>query len=224
MNTGPLVGLSACLDAGLIHRPGVDYHYLSASYSAAVTEAGGVPVIVAPGAPEVVARLDALVVTGGYDIDPRLYGAEPEPGVHPEAPRRVDADRRLLDAALARDLPLLCVCYGMQLLNVHLGGTLLQSLARQPVDHGAPGRAVPHAVCVAPGFVADAYGAARIHPVSAHRQAVDRLAPGLVATAWAPDDIVEAVEMGRAVGVQWHPEQGAGADRSALYAALVRAS
>lgn len=217
----PLVGLSACLDAGVLHRPGVDYLYLSRAYAAAVRAAGGVPVIVDDA--DAVPRLDALVITGGYDIDPALYGAEAVPGIHPEAPRRVASDRRLLDAALAQELPLLCVCYGMQLLNVHLGGTLLQALPDGPVDHGAPGRPLPHPVRLDPGLVADAYGAEAITPVSAHRQAVDRVAPGLVATGWAPDGVVEAVEAGRTLGVQWHPEQAGDGDRRvALYAALVR--
>ncbi len=221
----PLVGLSACLDAGELHRPGVDYHYLSARYAAAVRASGGLPVIVPPEGQGVVARLDALVITGGYDLDPRMYGAQPQPGIRLEVPRRVDGDRRLLDAALARDLPLLAVCYGMQLLNVHLGGTLHQALGEDPVDHGAPGRPLPHPIRLAPGFVADAYGTDSISPVSAHRQGVDSVAPGLTATAWAADVVVEAVEAGSTVGVQWHPEQATGdAERSALYAALVRSA
>ncbi len=217
----PLVGLSACLDPGRLHRPGCDYHYLNGAYAHAIEAAGGTPVLLPPTGIEVVARLDALVVTGGDDLDPALYGAEPVPGINLEDPRRVVFDRLLLDAAGARDLPVLAVCYGMQLLCVHLGGTLHQALPDQPTDHGAPGRGRPHPIRLAPGFVADAHGgAAEISPVSAHRQGVDRLPAGLQPTGWAPDGLVEAVEVDAIVGVQWHPE--ASDDGLALYRALVQ--
>jgi putative glutamine amidotransferase len=219
----PLIGLSACLDPGLIWRAGRDYVYLAASYVAAVEAAGGAPVILAPHAASAWAidRLDGLVITGGLDIDPSRYGRPAEPDIHLEVPARVEADTRVLTQALARGLPVLGVCYGMQLLNVHLGGTLIQRLD-PAAGHGAPGAPRPHALRVAPGSaVAEAVGAT---VVSAHRQAIDRVAPDLVATAWSPEGVVEAVEWpGRPVlGVQWHPE--AAPDGAALYRWLVKSA
>ncbi len=212
-----MVGLSACLDPGRVHRPGQDYHYLSAAYAEAVSEAGGVPVMLPVGGVGVVARLDALVVTGGDDLDPATYGAERHPTTRLEDPRRVAWDRRLLDAALSRQMPVLGICYGMQLLNVHLGGSLHQVLPDGGVDHGSPGAAADHAVRFEAGFVRAAHGADAAVLRSAHRQGVDRLGAGVRATGFAADGLVEAIEFGSAVGVEWHPE------RSQVGRALLRA-
>lgn len=215
----PLIGLSACLDPGRTWRPGFDYLYLSAAYARAVTAAGGAPVLVPPGAVAAVAALDALVVTGGADVHPRHYGAAIEGPIDLEVEDRVAGDRALIDAARACRVPVLGVCYGMQLLAVHLGGALVQRLP-DAAGHGAPRAERRHAVDLVPGSaVAAAYGATRIEVVSAHRQAVDRLPPGLRITGRAPDGCVEAFEGSGVVGVQWHPE--AAQDAGVLYGWLV---
>jgi putative glutamine amidotransferase len=150
--------------------------------------------------------LDGLVLAGGTDIDPELYGAAP----HPETgePDR-DRDRleiALLREALERDLPVLAICRGMQLLNVALGGSLLQHIE----GHRVPGRAVVHSVRLAPASrVGAILGSGEYGVNSRHHQCVERLGNGLTVVGRAPDDIVEAVELeGKrfVVGVQWHPE------------------
>ncbi|MCB9535025.1 MAG: gamma-glutamyl-gamma-aminobutyrate hydrolase family protein [Myxococcales bacterium] len=214
----PLIGLTTCIDPGRTWRPGFDYLYLNAAYARAVTAAGGAPVLVPPGAVAAVAALDALVITGGADVHPRHYGATIEGSIDLEVEDRVAGDRALIDAARAHGVPILGVCYGMQLLAVHGGGTLLQRL---PETHGAPRDERRHAVDLRPGSaVAAAYGAARIEVVSAHRQAVDRVPAGLQITGRALDGCVEAIEAPGIVGVQWHPE--AADDAGALYGWLVR--
>jgi gamma-glutamyl-gamma-aminobutyrate hydrolase PuuD len=160
----------------------------------------------------VLGGIDGLLLTGGPDIDPARYGALRD--VHTQAPRmeRDDWEIALTRAALARDLPVLCVCRGMQTLNVALGGTLIQHLP-DLVGHDAhsptPGIHGRHRVFTAPGTrVATSYGD-NADVATYHHQAIDQLAPGLVATAWAEDRTIEAAELTGAswvVAVQWHPE------------------
>lgn len=179
-----------------------------------VARAGGLPLIAEPaaGVDELLERTDAIVINGGGDVRPQLYGAEP----HPEL-RQLDDERDRFELALVRGarergLPVLGVCRGLHVLNVALGGTLIQHLpdvtdfahdVRDPYDQPA------HPVRVAPGsWLAEAIGATELGVNTLHHQAVDRLADDLRAVGWAPDGTVEAVEStdGRALGVQWHPE------------------
>jgi putative glutamine amidotransferase len=150
--------------------------------------------------------LDGLVLAGGTDIDPALYGAEP----HPETgnPDR-DRDRlevALLHEALERDLPVLAICRGMQLLNVALGGSLAQHIE----GHRVPGEAVVHSITLAPeSKVGAILGAGEYGVNSRHHQCVQRLGSGLTVVGRAPADVIEAVELdGKrfVIGVQWHPE------------------
>ena len=171
--------------------------------------------------------LDGLVLAGGADVDPARYGSVPGPHTVPR-PDRDAAELVLLQAALDRDLPLLAICRGMQLLNVTLGGDLLQHL---PDVEGAgahqlaPGLFAPREVRTAPR--------SELHrllgPAPAvdchHHQALARIASGLTPSAWAEDGVVEAVEAsGRrfCLGVQWHPE--AGEDRRLFHALVAAAS
>lgn len=176
-----------------------------AGYADRLAAAGAVPLHV-PAAVDphaLLARVDALVLTGGSDVDPALYGAPALPTSRVDRARD-ERELALLAAALDRGLPVLAICRGMQLLNVHLGGTLHQHLADHPL--GGDGT---HPVSFAPGsLLREVYGSAC--PVnSLHHQAIDRPGAGLVCVGAAPDGVVEAVELpGRdVVGVQWHPEQ-----------------
>jgi putative glutamine amidotransferase len=218
VRTAPVIGLTAyCEDArwAYWHKPAV---LLPLNYAERVAAAGGIPVLLPP-LPDVagaVDRLDGLLLTGGGDIDPGRYGAEPHPRTVRVSVPRDAAELELLGAAMAAGLPVLGVCRGMQLVNVARGGTLRQHL---PADAGhtpAPGTFGSHPVRVAAGTrLAGILGAngSGVDVPTAHHQAIDRLGDGLVAAAWAEDGVIEAVEPGAAgdrflLAVQWHPEAG----------------
>ena len=186
-----------------------------AAYQAAITRLGGRAVEVSPdmgrSPAEILDGADALLLTGGGDVDPAVYG-------DPDAPASlVDAQRDRFEAALireaiARDMPVLAICRGHQLLNVALGGTL-RDVRDEPAGelHGITPRSwAAHEVQLVPGSqVARCAGVDRMTVNSFHGQVVDQVAPGLRVTATAPDGVVEAVELPGArfvVGIQWHPE------------------
>lgn len=214
------------IDAPGSRAPDAERLLLRRSYARAVAAAGGTPLLVPPEAdPAEVARLcHGIVISGGANL-PASFAAASEPVADAESPERVAWDRRLLDGVHALGRPLLGVCYGMQLLNLHHGGTLhadLYETIPAALDHGGGGRASEHEVVVArEGALFAALG-----PVSSvcsrHRQAVDRVAPGFRTVASAPDGVVEAIEAESvaALGVEWHPE--ADATGAAVYGWLVR--
>jgi putative glutamine amidotransferase len=188
-------------------------------YVDAVFQAGGLPVILPPLTPGFAASLldgvDGLCIPGGPDIDPALYGAAPDPMLGPTEPELDAFELALTSEALARAMPVLGICRGAQVINVAAGGTLHQHLParvggdlahRQEADMARP----THPVAVAPGSrLAAALGREDAQVNSLHHQAVDRLGAGLLAVAWAPDGVVEAVEGAGdafALGVQWHAE------------------
>lgn len=219
MSRPPVIGLTAyCEDARWSHwhRPAV---LLPANYAEQVAAAGGIPVLLppVPGIAAAVARLDGVLLTGGGDIDPGLYGALPDPATSRVSGPRDAAELEVLDAAMAAGTPVLGVCRGMQLVNVARGGTLWQHLQNDAGHTPPPGMFGSHPVRIAAGSrLAGILGAngTRFDVPTAHHQAVDRLGDGLVATAWAEDGVVEAVERtdageGFFVAVQWHPEAGA---------------
>ncbi|WP_037836664.1 MULTISPECIES: gamma-glutamyl-gamma-aminobutyrate hydrolase family protein [unclassified Streptomyces] len=212
--TRPLIGVSTYLESGA--RWGVwelDAALLPAGYPRLVRRAGGLAAMLPPDDPEVaaaaVARLDGLVIAGGPDVEPVRYGAEPEPRTGPPARERDAWELALIDAALAAGVPLLGICRGMQLLNVALGGTLVQHLDGHADVVGVFGE---HAVKPVPGSLYAGVVPEETSVPSYHHQAVDRLGEGLVASAYAVDGTVEAVELpgheGWVLGVQWHPEMG----------------
>jgi putative glutamine amidotransferase len=214
---------------------------LPMDYPEAVTAAGGVPVLLPPlpGIEEAVSRLDALVLSGGGDIDPAAYGAAPHPLTERVYPARDRAERALLAAALAAGLPVLAICRGLQIVNVSRGGTLRQHLPDEAGQHGhgsAPGTYASHPVRIAADSAAGRIlgppgpdGWVRAAVPTSHHQAIGRLGDGLAATAWADDGTIEAVEPDREAGdgtrfllaVQWHPEAG---DDPRLFEALIEAA
>ncbi|MFJ8733165.1 gamma-glutamyl-gamma-aminobutyrate hydrolase family protein [Streptomyces bauhiniae] len=214
MGGRPLIGVSTYLEAGA--RWGVwelEAALLPAAYPRLVSRSGGLPALLPPDdpalAPEVVARLDGVVVAGGPDVDPARYGAERSPQCGPPAPERDAWELALIEAALAAHVPLLGICRGMQLLNVALGGTLVQHLDGHTEAVGVFGA---HPVHPVPGTRYAAIQPDGTSVPTYHHQAIDRLAPGLTPSAHAADGTIEAVELpsagGWVLGVQWHPEMG----------------
>jgi putative glutamine amidotransferase len=225
----PLIGITTYREQARWGFWDVPAVLLPASYADAVAESGGEPVLLPTGAVSaaVIGRLDGLVVAGGADVDPARYDQEAGPHTTATRPERDAAEIALLESALTRDLPLLAICRGMQLLNVLLGGTLLQHVPDVPGTE-------PHQLGLglfAERTVTTAEGSAVgriLGPATTvdchHHQALDRIAAGVTASAWADDGLVEAVELPDrrfCLGVQWHPEAG---DDRRLFAALVAAA
>jgi putative glutamine amidotransferase len=196
---------------------------LGMDYPDAVAAAGGVPVVLppmVPGGTALLDRLDALLVSGGPDVDPGLYGADPHPQLGPVEPEADRAEHDVVLAAEQRGLPILAICRGMQLVNVTRGGTLWQDLPSErpsPLEHrqAIPGTRTSHEVTVDPeSLLAELTGLTDEEPPplavnSFHHQAIRELGEGLRVVARAPDGVIEAVEAtDRAflVGVQWHAE------------------
>lgn len=170
---------------------------------------------------QLLAPFDGLLLTGGADVDPSLYGQEPHPMVYGTDPMLDRFELALVDVALGRNMPILAICRGHQLLNVALGGTLDQHITDRPglLAHGdpssGPGGGTPHEVSIEPNTIlADALGTTRCTVRSHHHQAVDELAPKAKVTARSDDDVLEGFELsdGWVVAVQWHPEVTAAED------------
>lgn len=233
----PVIGLTTALERARWGPWDAAAHVLARSYSDQVQRAGGVAVLLPPDpragddpAPWI-ELLDGLIITGGADIDPAAYGAEPHPLTQGTVPERDAFEIALARAAMERDLPLLGVCRGMQVMNVARGGTLIQHLP-DDVGHEDHRRVMgtfdnaDHDVRLAAGSLAERVAGEGIHATkSHHHQGVAGIGEGLEVTGWATiDDLPETIEdpsCGFALGVQWHPEAD---DRSPLIAALVEAA
>jgi len=218
--TQPLVGITGRRmpavgvfpeDAALVEALRVDVHFTS--YGEVIRRVGGIPVQLTYEADvELLAdRLDAVVLSGGPDVDPRLYGARPESGIGVDSER--DAfELGLARAAVARGLPIVGVCRGLQLLNVSRGGSLVPDL---PIEFETPHfdsarhvTADAHDVITIPDTRTRAVYGPRLRVNSSHRQAIALPGDGVVVSAAAEDGTVEAIEIEGvdAIGVQWHPE------------------
>jgi gamma-glutamyl-gamma-aminobutyrate hydrolase PuuD len=197
---------------------------LPASYFELVAASGGRPLLLPPpssaadgpgsGAPEVIAALDGLILTGGGDVDPAAYDQKARPEVGGVNPVRDASERALLAAALEADLPVLAICRGIQVLNVELGGTLHQHLpdvVGNTTHRSAPLVFGEVAMTVTPGSRAAAVFGEHPTVLCCHHQAIAELGRGLQVTARSSDGVIEAVELPDArfvLGVQWHPEEG----------------
>jgi putative glutamine amidotransferase len=204
-------------------------------YIAAIHRAGGLAVMIPPDAEfgrdpdQVLDLIDGLILAGGNDIDPSTYGAEPHPTVTETVPERDASELALVKRAWERDMPVLGICRGMQVLNVARGGTLLQHLPDE-VGHGAhrinPGSfdGADHDVRLDRGSLAAQAAGEEVHVTkSHHHQGVDAVGQGLLVTGHSAlgDDLPEAVEAPDrrfVLGVQWHPEAD---DASTVISALV---
>jgi putative glutamine amidotransferase len=228
----PLIGISSYCEVAKWGVWDLRATLLPQTYVDAVAGAGGVPVLLppVPGVQAAVERLDGLVISGGPDVEPDRYGAERGPRTKVVRPDRDAAELALFETALQAGVPVLGVCRGLQLMNVALGGTLIQHLP-DVVGHDGhspvPGGMGEHKVSVGDtSRLAAILGAGLLVVPTHHHQGVDRLADGLIATAWAEDGTIEAVELDGgthpfAVGVQWHPEASS---EHGLFRALIEAA
>ena len=223
----PVIGITSYAQEaswGVWHLPAV---LIPLAYVDAVEHAGGTAVVIPPsdeGVDETLAALDGIIFSGGADLDPSIYGADPHPETDTPQARRDAGELALLRSALERDMPVLAICRGFQLLNVARGGDLVQHLPEE-VGHDehkeVPGEFSVHPVEVKEGTRLASMIGARSDVTSHHHQALGRVGDGLVETAWAGDGTLEGVEDPSrrfAVGVQWHPEAG---EDAALFEALV---
>jgi putative glutamine amidotransferase len=219
----PIIGITTMddRDAAGRHAPRFSNNQ---SYSKAIEAAGGIPILIPQLEDEDALRriyemLDGLLVPGGLDIHPRYYGQEPHPALDPVDARLDHIETTLLAWALEDDMPILGICRGEQVLNVAMGGTLIQDIYSQyptTIDHRESSRRkirdfLAHDIAIEPGSrLHGLVGEDRVWVNTSHHQAVDQVAPGLVVTAWAPDGIIEAVESPDrryVVAVQCHPEE-----------------
>ncbi len=209
---------------------------MPAAYVSAVARAGGDPILLPHVAPDraeaYLSILDGLVVAGGdFDVPPGYYGQEARPGLGKLLEERSSFERAILTLALQRDLPVLGVCGGMQLMNVVLGGTLHQDLSERPgtAVHVQPHdkRQPAHDVKVSTGsLLGRLTGAASIAVNSTHHQVVNAVGKNLNASGIADDGVIEAIEGPQyryALGVQWHPEVLSAPEHAAIYRGLVDA-
>ena len=229
MLSEPVIGICAVRERARWAFWDQEAHLVADTYVASVQRSGAIAVLLpvdtrAPA--ELLERIEGLLLIGGADVDPASYGAPREPATESIYPERDEFEIALLRGALERELPVLGICRGMQILNVALGGTLEQSLVGD--DGGNSHRTVigtfegtEHAVALEPGSLAARAAGEEIHIARCHHhQAVRELGEGLVVTGRAADGVIEAVETADerwVLGVQWHPEAD---ERSQLFASL----
>lgn len=216
--------------------------YVNVAYLRAVQEAGGISVPLPPCLDDrsrdaLWERLDGLLLTGGGDVDPRRFGEPPHPTLSEVSEARDALELELTIRAVDAGLPLFAICRGVQVLNVALGGTLHQDIPshvgrtvmhtqQAPCDEATH----PVKVQVERGRLGPILGASELAVNSFHHQALNRLGRGLQPIAWAPDEVIEAVDLpgarGLVIGVQWHPEDLITHDPAArrLFAALIDAA
>jgi putative glutamine amidotransferase len=229
----PLIGITT-------YEPNARLHYeLPAVYAEAVRLAGGIPVLIPPGEVQLdalLARLDGLILSGGDDVDPAYYGGVNHPKVFNIHRERDEMEIALARLVVAQDFPTLCICRGVQVLNVALGGTLIEHIPDEPFTTLAHHRTETnadlalHDIAVTPDSrLAQVMGATHLHLETWHHQALRAVAPTLNTVAVAPDGIVEAVEKSDhpfLLGVQWHPERAAASlpTQRRLFEALIAAA
>jgi putative glutamine amidotransferase len=226
----PVVGITTYLTRATFGSWEEDTALVPADYVRAIERAGGRALLVPPSEDAIEETLDALdgvIFSGGADLDPELYGQEPHPETKGVQGKRDRAELALLQAALARDMPVLAVCRGSQVLNVALGGDLVQHLPEVVGDEKhkhTPGEYADHDVDVDPDTRLGSLIGDRAPVKSHHHQGFGRLGEGLRESARAEDGTLEALEDPSrrfAVGVLWHPEAG---EDMRLFEALVEES
>lgn len=242
MTKAPVIGITAGLMLDPQEHEIVVRHRVSANYSEAVRAAGGLPIILPPQEdtiPEILDLVDGLIFSGGADIDPALYGeTEVHPTTYDISAERDRFEIDLLNAAVARDLPILCICRGVQVLNVALGGTLIQDIGDQvnlPLAHrqqelGLSNGETSHEVSLSAGSLSECVFETKTLAVNSfHHQSLATPAPSVRVEGVTSDGVIEAVSVPACsfvLGVQWHPEMlfGSIPDQLKPFEALVAAA
>lgn len=236
MSKKPIIGVTADAEDGGGYSQ-LPWYALRQNYAGAIARAGGVPMVLPHETALADAYLDiidALVVTGGaFDVDPAMFGADGQHDTVKLKPGRTDFELAMTRGALERDMPVLGICGGQQLLHVALGGALYQHIpdeAPSDIPHEQPNpRTEPgHDVIVEPEtLLRRVAGADRIPVNSAHHQAAKDCPPGVVVSGRAPDGLIEAIEAPDyrfCLGVQWHPEYAISPADDAILEALIKAA
>ena len=223
----PVIGICAAIESARWAAWEVVVNLSPRTYSLAVQRAGGLALVLPPddlaaeSPDELLDMLDGLILAGGSDIDPGSYGAQPHSATRVTWPERDRFEIGLGTRALERDMPVLGICRGMEMLNVIQGGTLNQHLGGELHRH-TPGAFTDHRVRLERGSLAErVVGAEHTEVKSAHHQGLEQLGEGVVASGYADDGIVEAIELPEksfAAGVLWHPEED---ERSRVIGVLV---
>jgi len=233
----PIIGLTLDSEPPGGYSKTHPWYALRENYCDAVARAGGLPILL-PHEPEQAAQylalIDGLVVTGGaFDVDPALFGADTKHPTVTTKDRRTAFELAITKGAAAADKPVLGICGGQQLLNVALGGSLIQHIPDEVAgalahEQPNPRTEAGHTVRVTRGSLLHRVTGVEELPVnSAHHQAVKTLAPGLVVDAVAPDGVIEGIEAPVrrfVIGVQWHPEYAISEGDTRLFAAFVAAA
>jgi putative glutamine amidotransferase len=215
----PLIAITSSL---ITNKAGSLVCQLGKAYVNAITQAGGIPLVIPVGTstndlPNCLDRVDGIMLSGGGDISIERFNGAPHPRVYGVEPERDELELKLLNYALKRDMPLLAICRGVQVLNIAFGGDLythIQDQKEQSLKHDwfpkFPRDKLAHTVRLQPGSqLHQIFGQDEIRVNSLHHQGINRVGKGLKATAFAPDGVVEGLEVQGvrfALGVQWHPE------------------
>jgi gamma-glutamyl-gamma-aminobutyrate hydrolase PuuD len=221
----PIIGITSSYDGGKRKdsiRKNRETYYLNRSYVLAVEAGGGIPIIIPPiedlaRVDSILKNIDGLLLTGGNDIKPEVYGAKK---VHPKTDTlewlRQDYELKLTKRALKLDIPILAICLGNQMLNVAAGGTLIQDISSQvktSIIHSQKENrnVLTHWVAIdKPSKLFKILKKNKVQSNSFHHQAIDRVAPGFKVVARTEDGIIEAIESIDTkfrLGIQWHPEE-----------------
>ena len=225
MSEIPLIGITGRRKKGsdvngvLSVQGELDIDLFFTNYGRQVSMAGGIPVLIPRDATaQVVSKLDGIVLSGGADVDPKIHSPEEDPSLSKFEPGRDSHEFEILTGAIENDIPVLGICRGLQVINVHAGGTLFQDIP----DHANINRPCDdrhHKVRFGENSILSGIYGSEIEVNSLHHQAIDKIGEGIKATGWssegeATEEVIEAIEIenSQILAVQWHPELLPGAD------------
>lgn len=214
----PVIGITS----SVVDHNGIPSVHVHDKYIRSVIEAGGIPLVIPIGPEDMsgvwVSKCDGIILSGGEDVDPYSYGADPEPGLRKTIRQRDTTELSLIENACREKKPILAICRGIAMLNAALGGTVIQDIEtelKEPIKHyqTAARPNATHDISISEdSLLYEIVGSAKTQVNSMHHQALGKIAPSLKSVAHAPDGVVEAVEgidrqQPMMLGVQWHPEE-----------------